>query len=390
MSVQISRIPRREGVKKGTTWLGSLAKALNWIVHVALPLIVLLGSFYLLVLSSMSRFSGLGFVIIVFLGSVGVIIGLFYLIQNIRLMVENKQGRFYFGLGKDIRRISRQEISFLIDQADRSYLAGKNNIRSSLGFTIRNIFTWKEVLILAIVGAFAGYILPLSSTWSILGGALIGVFASHPISVIYAFFCSYMHRYKYRSEFVRTYLEDEQFHKQITEQSNQTASKSNFLASLDYVWGSLSLKVPVCAGLLVFAMKKVPVIILGLFISLAVLPLIGLTVASISIFQLFAYLFGSLGWAPGFQYCLQGMYIFAEWNLPHTVSDFVTLAIVAFCLVVLDIPYQVQRCRLKYRTYTEVARESFKGFWIGPFYLWIIYVVISVLIRCGEILIQHI
>ena len=394
-------------------------KALQKIVPVLFPLIILLGCFYLLVSSSVSRLTGSTYVLII-LGSVGTISGMFYLVENVRFILESKPSRFYFGLGNEIKRISREEILSLTSQADRSYLSEKKSIKPSLAFTIRNIFTWRGLL-LAGSGAFIAYILPFSSSWVILGGALIGLIIPYPVSIVYFFFCSYMHRYKYRSEFVRRYLEDEEFRGKITESSDQTESKVNFLAPVDYVWRGFSLELPVITGLAAFAVEKFPLIILGLLISSAVLPFMGLTVASASFFQLFISIFGSLGWDTGFHYSVEAMYLFAGWNLPHTVSDLSTLATVAYVLGSINIPYQVQKLgpatfpsaivsfllapiiplvgwlffpvfwilslgRLKYKNHASIVSDSFTGFWAGFYYLWIIYAVINVFIRCGSII----
>jgi hypothetical protein len=341
-----------------------------------------------------------------------------------RALVQGKRARFYFGAGNTVTRLSRQEIISLTRLAEQRYLTEKSGANPSLGSTIVNIFTVKGLL-LAATGALIAYALPFSNNWPILGGALLGIIAPYPISVVYFFFCSHLHEYKFRSEFVRQFIEDEQFHHKIAGELDQHSSKAKFLASIDSFWYRFSLRFPVSAGLAAFALGRGQIIFWAFVITSAVLPFLGvIKIASTSIFEPMLSFFASLSWVWGFQHTLEAMKIFVAWNLPHTVSDFITLAIMAYALGILYIAYRGERFglialpsvvisfllapiipllalpifpflwilslgRLKYENFSAIEEPSFSGFWGGFLHFWIIGAVMGALLQTGQLFIQH-
>ena len=436
-------------------WRGRLADSAGRVISIVLPLAALLGSSCLLIISLLASPGTAGRITVLLLGSASAIVAVFYLVEATRFLHRGQMSRLYFGLGREIRGLSHEQVSSLISEADHSYSAVKGSMIPSLGSSIRNLFTPKGAA-LAAVGAIVGYAVPFSTTWSILVGVLIGVISPYGVSVFYAFLCPYMHRYRHRSEYVRAYLDEKRHHQQSARQSSDQPSRvmkkgktsenrsnsearnpavltpswvfqhparpqSGFIPRIEYIWNAFSLVMPVCCGLIVFAVRKLPLVVLGLFVGLAGLPFMGLAIASASVFQPFVYLFGLSGWTAGFQHSVDAIYVFAAWNLPHTVSDFAMLAAVAYVLGVLNVPNQVRKSgvaalpsiivslllapairligclifpllwimslgRLKYKTHAAVAKEAFAGFWTGAFHLWVMYTLIRVFMHWGETL----
>jgi hypothetical protein len=410
-------------VRRGVASLGGFWGISNSIAHILLPLLLLSGSSYALVLSSVGRFSGPALIALLLFGTVGAIVGVFYLIENTRALFQRKKGRFYFGAGDCVARLSKQEIVSLVNLGEQRYLAEEADFNPNLRSTIGKTLTVKGLL-LAAIGALVGYVLPFSSNWFILGGALLGIIAPYPISVAYNFFCSHMRHYEFRGELVRQFIEDGRPHQPVASELGRPLSNVGFLVYIDSFWNSLSLRFPVSAGLAAFALGRAQIVLWGFVITSAVLPFVGVEKAGTSVFEPLISLFVGLGWTWGVQHSLEMMRIFVEWNLPHTVSDFITLAIVAYGLGILQVAYQGERFglvalpsvvmsfllapllplvkflilpflwilslgRLKYDDFSAVVRQGFCGFWVGFFHLWIIGAVIGALLRTGQLLAQH-
>ncbi|MDP3731909.1 MAG: HEAT repeat domain-containing protein [Candidatus Omnitrophota bacterium] len=381
----------------------NLKNIFKQIAYTVLSLGILLASSYVLSLSFIFGLSGLFLTFVVFAGGMGVLLGLFYSVENIKRLFGCKVGGFSFGVGKERKRLTLQQRLALTQLADEAYSEEKPKIQPSLTSTIAKIFSLKGIILMAI-GTVIAFYLPHSSDWFILGGALFAAIVPYLISVTYNFFCSNIDHYKFRSEFVRQYLEDIGLQNRLSGELSQVQLGPRIFLPFKSIWNNFSLKFPVIAGILVFILGKVQVIFWGAAVGLALIFYMGANIANIPI--------------PGLSIDF----------IPHTLGDIIRLSIIAYVLIVLSLPYQIKQfgfrtlpvmvvswifvplfpfgaflclvlypifwilslCSLKFDDFRKIVNHNFMRFWANLLHIWIIAAIIGgVVLNGGPALSQH-
>ena len=400
----------------------NLAGILRQAAYIVLSLGLFAGSAFTLVFSFMSGLGTLALTAVVLTGGIGAIVGLFYSAENTKRLFERRPGQLCFGLGDEINLLAHQERLGLVRLADQAYLNQRREHRPSLVSTIGSIFTLRG-LTLMVLGALIACRIPHSSDWMMLLGALLALIAPYLISVLYDFFCSYMDRYRFRSEFVKGYLADVHTQEKL-EGLSQLAAGARFLDPIKSSWNSFTLQFPVTSGIAAFLLTRAQIVFWSSLVVSAVLPFVGVHIASTSILDPLIQLFGLLGWASGFEHCFRLMPVLDQWNLPHMLGEIITLSIVAYGLGMLSLPNQANTSgvkslpsvmvsclcapvapvclpiyplfwilslgSLKYGDFDRIVGRNLGRFWGDFFHLWIIWAEIGALLRVGEVLMRHV
>jgi HEAT repeat protein/SAM-dependent MidA family methyltransferase len=270
---------------------GIIKRFLNRFIHIFLPLVCLSGGAYALinVVSSAWGMPILSAAVSI-LASL-IIASFFCLTENVRRIFEYDPARFFFGIGGLFKEFTAKERSALIRLADDDYSERAEEVRPSLGSTAETLFSLKNA-ILAAAGGAAVFIALGKLDWLILTGALAAIFIPYLISILYEFLCSEIDRYISRCEFVRGYFEQGKSHRNLEQDIKGLKTPPAFLRP----WGNFALKFPVIAGVISFALVKLPVFVLGYLAGAAVVPLLNIDTASLSLSDLLQSLSGVLNW----------------------------------------------------------------------------------------------
>ena len=385
--------------------------------YALLPVALLLGSCFTLSRAYTSGFGSLTQVAVAFLSSVGVIVGLFYSVENIQRIIRHKVATFYYGLGDKITTLNLKQVTTLVAEADFYYhnYAIEARIQPNIAKILRNVITVRG-FILAVGGALLGLVLLSVSSWFVLGGVILAIISPYVISIIYYFTCSYTYQYIYRCEFIRQEMPRSIEEVRLSSEISKLGTLAETLALPVAYWKRFTVIYPVVSGLLTFALGRGQLLLWGFLLSSAILPFIAVDIASGSMFELLMEFFAGIGWAWGWETSLTLMSVFNQWNLPNTLADFIRLAIMNYALGVLAVIYLLHRygvrfietiilgwlfaplafwvClpfypifrnlnmgRFRFSEFREVTLYQMAYFWRMLFYLWVISASIGALSR---------
>ncbi|MCX5702574.1 MAG: archaemetzincin family Zn-dependent metalloprotease, partial [Candidatus Omnitrophica bacterium] len=391
--------------------------------HIFISLVVLFTSSYILTLSFMHELDGLVLTFAVFAAGIGVLIGLFYFVENVRRLLERKPARFSFGLGKQIKELTIQERLALSQLADQAYWEERQKIQPSLKSAIRRVFSLKRMALMGL-GALIAWSFPGAGYLFILAGAILGLMAPYLISVTYNFFCANIDHYKFRNEFIRKYLENTESQYKLAGEISQVKLSRKFLLPLKSRWNNFTLRFPVVSGIIVFGLGRAQMIFWGSVLASALLPFLNMEIANFSLFELPLAFFNLIQWSWGYEITAKILSIFIQWNIPYTLGDISRLGIIVYGLRMLSLPSQIKRfgfraspavltswlfaplapfiClliypilwvlslgSLKFKECQKIIKENFTGFWVDIFHLSIIGAEIGAVLTGAEILSQH-
>ncbi|MDP3042645.1 MAG: GNAT family N-acetyltransferase [Candidatus Omnitrophota bacterium] len=386
--------------KAALGWKSKVKEFILKIPYVILSMALLFGSSYALAFLYGYGLSPWVLNAVIFIGGAGVLIGLFYSVENIRALSGQGRAGFSFGLDKEqIKTLEPKERLALIQLADQLYFRNQvQKIQPSFIGAIRNLGTFKGIMLMA-AGALIAYSFPGIDNWYILAGAIFGLILPYLVSVTYNFFCSYMNHYKFRSEFAKEYLKNEKAQEELRGKAGQLVSGNKFLFPFKNLWYGFSLRFPIAGSIIIFALARGQMIFWGAVVSSALMPFIGLNTAGISIFEVAMYFFNILGIREGFEFSLNLMNIFNDWHLLHTFGDFFRLAIIAYGLSVpflfnqmIRRPWHSPGFLIKWifaPLVPYVTKGNFSRFWTSFFHLWIIDFEIGAVLRGAGVLAQH-
>ncbi|MBU4252766.1 MAG: HEAT repeat domain-containing protein [Candidatus Omnitrophica bacterium] len=386
--------------KEVLNWESKVEEFILKIPYVILSLALLFGSSYALAFLYGYGLSPWILNAVIFIGGTGVLIGLFYSVENIRALLGQGRAGFSFGLGKEqVKTLKPKERLALIQLADRLYFKNQvQKIQPSFIGAIRNLGTFKGIVLMA-AGALIAYSFPGVDNWYILAGAIFGLILPYLVSVTYNFFCSYMNHYKFRSEFVKEYLDNEKAEEELRSKAEQLVSGNKFLFPFKNLWYGFSLRFPVAGSIIIFALARGQMIFWGAVVSSALMPFIGFNTAGISIFEVAMYFFNAIGVLEGFEFSLNLMNIFNDWHLLHTLGDFIRLVIIAYGLSVPFLFNQIIRRPWQSPVFIVswifaplvpyTAKGNFSRFWTSFFHLWIIDFEIGTVLKGAESLSEH-
>jgi HEAT repeat protein/uncharacterized membrane protein YidH (DUF202 family) len=378
--------------KEPVKWESAVKEFFIKMPYVILSLALLFGSSYALAFLFAYGLSPWVLTVVIFIGGVGVLSGLFYSVENIKALLGQDRPGFSFGISKEqIKTLEPKERLALVQLADRLYFKNHvQKIQPSFIGSIRNLGTLKGSILMA-AGALIAYSFPGSDNWHILAGAIFGLILPYLVSVTYNFFCSYMNHYKFRSEFVKEYLKNKKAQEELRGKAEQLVSGNKFFFPFKNLWYGFSLRLPVAGSIIIFALGRAQMVFWGLVVSSALMPFIGFNNATTSLFEGALYLFGNVGWQSGFESTLKLMDLFINWHLTHTLGDFIRLSIIVYAL---RMPYLFsQMFKAPWHSLSFLIKWIFapfsSWFWRDIFHLWIINAEIGAVLKGAEALAQH-
>ncbi|MFA6358365.1 MAG: HEAT repeat domain-containing protein [Candidatus Omnitrophota bacterium] len=314
---------------------------LSYFLPVFLPLVLFLSSLYLLASPFLYKFSGLIFGFLMFSAGAGILLGLFYTVENVKILLGHKP--VGFGAGEEIDKLTSQEKLALIKLADQSYEGPGNKIKPSFIHAVAKIFSLRGFILILAGGLATFALFGLTNWFTLVLGALFATMVPYLFSVIYNFIYSYVDHYKFRSEFIKQYLNDKRIQNTLVEDLAKVKPTPKFLLPFVNLWGSLTLRFPVLTGLAVFILVKVQIIFWANIVGLAILPFIGIDIANYSLLAGFYSFAEGIKWEWGYAFSLNLMNIFSNLGIVFTLGDLVRLALIALSLGVLTLPGQLRK-----------------------------------------------
>jgi hypothetical protein len=389
--------------------------------YTLISLLALLVSYCLLMYSYMSFSNSFLSTSLMIIEGAAILVSLYYSVANIRSLLHGEIGGFSFGLWNELNKLTRTERLTLVRMADRAYSEKSYQSEASLAHNLKQIFSIKG-LVLLIVGALIGFSVSHSSNWLVLPWVLLAVMAPYFFLIFYQFFCSYADKNKFRSEFVRAYLDNGTLRDSILDELKKTNDSTGFLLPMRNFWSSFCLRFPFVTGFALQILGRTQFLFWGYIISTAILPFIGIKLAATSFLEPFAQFFAFAGWKWGFDQSINLMAFFATWNIPHTFGAIITLAAISYLLGIISLPSQIKIfgprsllsiglttisspvaflyvfvypfiwllsfSLLKDKHLNEIINDNLSRFWGTLFHLWIIIAEIQVLLIVGIQLIK--
>ncbi|MDP1809272.1 MAG: hypothetical protein Q8L35_07045 [Actinomycetota bacterium] len=320
---------------------------LDRLIHIILPLSVFLGSLHVLALSLIStygRFSSAAAGI----AGLGILTGLPTLIDNIRRISKHKRARFFFGTGSKINELSLQDRLVLTRLADEAHYAFEKKIRPNFVLTLKKIFSLRGLILMA-AGGLVTFWITGSSNWIVLAvAAMSATMLPYLLSVLYAFFCSDIERYKFRTEFFRQYFENAAMQKGLRSKLLEAEPPSEFCLQVRSSWNYFALRFPITAGIVAFILVKLQIVFWGNLLGLALLPFSGIGSANYSAFIDILRIFPDLLKSEsGYRFYLQVISVFNNLGFAFTRGDFIRLGIIALGLSIASLLGRIKRFGLR-------------------------------------------
>ncbi|HPT39969.1 MAG TPA: HEAT repeat domain-containing protein, partial [Candidatus Omnitrophota bacterium] len=342
---------------------------LNRLFHILLPLGIILASAYSLRFTFMHELSIQFSIIVTCIEVLGGLIGLFLFVENIKLISEHKPAKFFFGIGKEIKKITSLKKMALTRLADEAYVQQLKKSQANRGSVFIKNFSLK-ILGPMVIGAVVTFEYFNSASWLILAGALFGVFVSYAVSTIYNFLYSGVNRYKFRSEFVKQYFKDDGLQNNLADRIKQIESKFKFLAPVRSLWNDFTLNHPVLAGMISLILGKFQVIFWCYMLSSAVIPFIRMDINRTSYLKILWIIIEPTSWEWGYNFGRQLILNLDNLNFNLTLEEITRLGIIVLGLVVLSLPRQ-------FKSWYKIIINSFIKFWVNLIQICIIVAIMG-------------
>lgn len=345
--------------------------SLAHLIHIILPLSVFLGSLYVLALSLISTYGRFSSAAIVIAG-LGILTGLPTLIDNIRRISEHKRPRFFFGTGSKINELSLQDRLILSRLADVAYYEFEKKLRPNFVSTLKKIFSLRGLVLMAASGLITFWITG-SSNWIVLAvAALFATMLPYLFSVLYAFFCSFIEHYKFRSEFFRQYFEDTALQKVWADKLLESEPPSEFCLQARSSWNYFTLRVPIAAGIFAFILVKLQIVYWGNLVGLALLPFGGFGSVNNSAFSDILRIFPDLLKSEsGYGFYLKVISVFNNLGFAFTQGDLIRVGIIALGLSIASSLGGIKRFGLRIPVY------GFTKLGVNFVHLWLIVAMVG-------------